>query len=458
MNNQLAELNKLVTDTNWQKFCTTEDWHLPDFSYVRQHFFKNTASYHRKQWEFVVIFLSLLQQGKLHEESVGASFGAGKEPLIYVLLPFIKSFTATDLYSWSTGWDTARMGQKDTPQDFLTRHAPDGLDISNLTVLEMDMRSLDMSDNSLDFCYSSCAFEHIGHREDFLQHLSEVKRVLKDDGVYVMTTELLFDHETIANKGNYKFDISYLKAMFLEAGLDTLTHFDGHCEQSRLNVPRAFVRPILGGKSFEKLLPSAAILDIEGVAYTSCNFILSVNKDKKPQTFKTSGLKQSSQFINRKKHRNMLTMYESKRNLDPFYSLKKSCRLFLDDHANFRVDSNEQKAPIKLQQANFCFTDFIWFNNQEVEFNIAFKLGSFDGKVNWILTEKKQLELKSRKNITKQVVNYKAKSGLNQLRFTFRAKPGMTYAIIGQIHKGLFNKEGPEVSIEYLQIDASLVS
>lgn len=451
--NQLSELKKILSNKNWQKFCAAEDWHVPEFKYVLNEFFTNNASYHRKQWEFVVIFLNLAIEGKLHQESVGASFGAGKEPLIYVLLPFVKSFLATDLYSWSTGWSTARMGQQDTPQDFLTRHAPNGLDIKNLTAKEMDMRTLDIPDNSLDFCYSSCAVEHIGHREDFIQHLSEVKRVLKDDGVYVMTTELLFDHDTIANKGNYKFDLAYLKDLLLEAGLDTKKVFDGSCDASRLNVPRPFIRPLVGGKKMEKLLPSAAILDMEGVAYTSCCFILSKSTGQ-TATFIEEGLASSAEFVNRKKHRNMLNMYESRRSLDPFYSLKKNCRLYLDDHISYRADQIENTPAIKLTQANFCFTDFIWFNQSTVHFHIAFKLGAFKGKINWILVEKEQLNLKTRKNIDKKVIQYKMDSGLLQLGFVFKAKPRMTYAVIGQVQKGLFKKNEPELVIEYLHIDA----
>ena len=52
------------------------------------------------------------------------------------------------------------------------------------------MRALEFEDASFDFCYSSCAMEHIGKYDDFLEHLREVRRVLEgrrslraDDGV-----------------------------------------------------------------------------------------------------------------------------------------------------------------------------------------------------------------------------------------------------------------------------------
>jgi SAM-dependent methyltransferase len=312
--NNISELKALI-NKNWQKICTTEDWSDPAFIYVLENIFLNKASYHRKQWEFIVIFICLYQQNKLNGDSKGASFGAGKEPLIYRLLPYVKSFLASDLYSWNTGWETAKMGADETPLEFLKRNTPKLVsNLDNLDAKEMDMRHLEMDDSSLDFCYSSCAFEHIGHYEDFVQHLKEVKRVLKEDGVYVMTTEFLFSHKTIETKGNYKFDIDYLKDLFIKTGFDTLEVFDAGCQESRINSPRPFVRPLVGSENLEKILPVASILDIEGVPYTSCCFILKPSKSNQtPVSFSVNGLKQSSSFVNDKINNNIMNLYKDKR-------------------------------------------------------------------------------------------------------------------------------------------------
>ena len=452
--NKINELSIEIT-SNWQKICTAEDWSKTEFKYVLDEIFISNASYHRKQWEFVTIFICLCQHGKLSDKSIGASFGAGKEPLIYHLLPYVKSFLATDLYSWNTGWDTAKMGKTDTPMDFLQRNAPKGLDISNLQAKEMDMRTLDIEDKSLDFCYSSCAVEHIGHRDDFIQHLREVKRVLKDDGIYVMTTEFLFNHKTIANKGNYKFDIDYLKELIIEAGLDTQQIFDAGCEENRLNAPRAFVRPLVGGKNIEKLLPAAAMLDIEGVAYTSCCFILSPALKDEITTFDVMGLKQSSSFIQKKLINNMINLYTDKRSLDPFYSLNKTSRLFLDDHVQFRVSGNQNT--VELNKANFCFTDYIFFDNKHASFSVNYELSHFNDKVNWFLVEKHPLQIKGKSKLKSLQVNHKNVERSQTISFDFVADPEKVYAVIGQIAPKYFNKEKIELSIININVFAQLV-
>ncbi|MFK8013364.1 MAG: class I SAM-dependent methyltransferase [Marinicellaceae bacterium] len=454
--NIINELSKLNTH-NWQKICAAEDWSKPEFKFVLEKIFKSNASYHRKQWEFVTIFLCLSQQGKLNQNSIGASFGAGKEPLIYHLLPYVKSFLATDLYSWNTGWDTAKMGKKDTPMDFLKRNAPKATDLSNLQAEEMDMRTLDIEDNSLDFCYSSCAVEHIGDHADFVQHLKEVKRVLKPDGIYVMTTEFLFNHQTVANKGNYKFDNEYLKKLFIESGLDTQMEFDAGCEESRLNVPRAYVRPLIGGKNIEKLLASAAILDIEGVAYTSCCFILSPAQGDTVKSYQTNGLSQSSKFTKKKVYKNMLHLFTDKRSIDPFYSLNKNSRLFLDDHMKFRVESKNDNRLIKLDRANFCFTDYIYFEDHHASFTISYELSEYKGKVNWFLVEKDSFQIKGKTRKKSLMVKHKQDDSSHNISFDFVAEPHKVYAIIGQIPPKNFDSNMLELSIKNLNVFAQLV-
>ncbi len=451
--NNLLQLNK----NNWQKICTAEDWSKPEFQYVLKNIFKNNASYHRKQWEFITIFLCLTQQGKLHKNSVGASFGAGKEPLIYRLLPFVKSFHATDLYSWSTGWDTAKMGKQDTPMDFLTRNAPEGVDLDKLMASEMDMRKLKgIEDNSLDFCYSSCAIEHIGHRDDFISHLKEVKRVLKEDGVYVVTTEFLFNAQTIANKGNYKFNIEYLRDLFTELGLDSLSLFDAGCEESRLNIPRPFFRPLKGGKQMEKTLASAAILDIEGVKYTSCCFVLAPSKGNNVSTFKVKGLEQSAAFVKRKGRNTLKNMFSSPRELDPFYSLNKKSRLYLDDHMQFRSMDDMSPPTLKLNNKNFCFTDYLFFGNNKAAFTINYDISNYTGKVNWLLVEKTPMQLRGKTKIQSKVINHKNLNGSTKVTFDFQAKPEKVYAVIGQVQSKLLVLKSLDFAIDHIYVSAQL--
>ena len=452
---EIKQLDSNINITNnWQKTCAAEDWSKPEFKYVLENIFTGNASYHRKQWEFVAIFINLIQQGKLDGNSVGASFGAGKEPLIYHVLPYVKSFLATDLYSWNTGWDTAKMNPNEQPIDFLKRNAPKNSRLDNLKAQEMDMRDLsEIESNSLDFCYSSCAVEHIGHKEDFIKHLTEVKRVLKKDGVYVMTTEFLYNHSTIPNKGNYKFDIDYLKQLFIESGLNTQPIFDAGCEENRLNVPRAFVRPLVGGKNMEKLLASAAILDIEGVPYTSCCFVLSPSEESTPSSFQVNGLEQSAEFIKKRLLNNVKNLYSSRRNLDPFYSLNKKTRLYLDDHITFRTNESN-KNPIKLDRANFCFTDFVYFGAGNVSISINYKLEKHKGRINLKVVEKYPMEIKQKTELFTKFIKHSVKTDSQTIQFNFKADPEKVYAIIGQIAPKEMRKNDIKLNLTSLSVTA----
>lgn len=452
---KLKKLEQVLTNKNWQKFCTGEDWFDPAFKFIIKNIFNKNSSYTRKQWEFVVIFLSLFIKGKLNKESNGASFGAGKEPLIYDLLPYVSSLFATDLYSMTTGWDTAKTKENESPLQFIKNNAPSGLSTDNLQVAEMDMRYLDIDDNSLDFCYSSCAIEHIGHKQDFIQHFKEVARVLKSDGVYVVTTELLFGYSTKTNKHNYKFAIEDLKEIFIESGLDTEPLFDATCEESQLNKPRSFIRPLMGSENLKNIFIPATILEFEGVPYTSCNFILTPSKVK-PKSFAVNGLEASCNFIYKKMKNNMTNMYACNRTLNPFHSLMKQNRTFLDDHMQFRSTESFIKPKVKLIDPKFCFTDFIWFEDNQAKFDITFKLNGYVGIVMWFLIEKEQLNGRTRRVIKKKLIHYNSESNLEQSSFIFTAKKNRVYAVRGQVSLDLYKKGQVKLAIDYLHVSTQL--
>jgi hypothetical protein len=101
----------------------------------------------------------------------------------------------------------------------------------------MDMRSLEFEDASFDFCYSSCALEHIGTYDDFLRHLQEVRRVLKDDGVYVLTTEFHYGEHVIPVPRNYYFSSDFLHELVRAAAFVTFNGVNGSVWPHALNRP-----------------------------------------------------------------------------------------------------------------------------------------------------------------------------------------------------------------------------
>jgi len=216
------------------KLCDATDWFDPDFERIVRTELEEEPRFHRKQWEFVQIFRTLEALGYLNPRSRGLSMGGGEERLLYAVARRAGHLTVTDLYESGSLWDGART---DTPDRSLKAAAPFAIDPSRLTARRMDMRALEFDDASFDFCYSSCAIEHIGTDDDFLEHLREVRRVLKDDGVYVLTTEFHYGADVIPVPRNYYFSSEFLHELVRTASFATLG-VDGAVS------PHAFNRPL----------------------------------------------------------------------------------------------------------------------------------------------------------------------------------------------------------------------
>jgi len=216
------------------KLCDATDWFDPEFERIIRAELEEEPRFHRKQWEFAQIFRALQALGFLNARSRGLSMGGGTERLLYAVARHVGHLTVTDLYAASSAWDGART---DDPDRSVKAAAPFPIDPSRLTVKRMDMRALEFEDASFDFCYSSCAIEHIGQDEDFLAHLREVRRVLKDGGVYVLTTEFHYGEDVIPTPRNYYFSSGFLHELVRTASLVTLRGVDGAVRPHILNRP-----------------------------------------------------------------------------------------------------------------------------------------------------------------------------------------------------------------------------
>jgi SAM-dependent methyltransferase len=177
---------------------------------------EETPRFHRKQWEFAAILMALRARGLLATDRTGLSLGAGRERILYAVARRVRRVVATDLYEADSGWEGART---DDPEAWVRAGAPFPVEDGRLTARRMDMRSLDFPARSFDFCYSSCAIEHIGGRDDFLRHLREVGRVLQEGGVYAFTTEFHYGPELISHPENFVFPADYLRDLIAESGL-----------------------------------------------------------------------------------------------------------------------------------------------------------------------------------------------------------------------------------------------
>jgi len=216
------------------KVCDAADWFDPEIDEIIRVALREPARLHRKQWEFAAIFLVLRRLGMVEPDKSGLSLGGGTERLLYALATYVRHMTVTDLYDPTTSWDCART---DNPVEFVRSRKPFDVDDAKYTALRMDMRALEFPDRSFDFCYSSCAIEHIGGEADFIRHFNEVARVLREGGVYVFTTEMSYLGHTIRDPNNYVFSPDDLADLIDASDLEPVFDCDAALTHNRSNAP-----------------------------------------------------------------------------------------------------------------------------------------------------------------------------------------------------------------------------
>lgn len=158
--------------------------------------------YHRKLWELAYICQALWQSGKLVPGSSGIGFGCGGEPLPSVFAKHGARVLATDL-------DPSRPEAQEwrSTNQYLGSAAPfrqHAICPDERRLADIDFRPVDMNeipddlDGQYDFCWSSCALEHLGSIEHGLRFIERSLGVLRPGGIAVHTTEFnLSEGETI---------------------------------------------------------------------------------------------------------------------------------------------------------------------------------------------------------------------------------------------------------------------
>lgn len=171
--------------------CREQHFHLPLYTYWCNALGENPR-FHRKQWEFVYICQALYERGYLRSGLSAVGFGVGKEPLVSYFASCGIQVLATDL-------DTAQareLGWVSTNQ-----HSDNVIGLNERRLCEtsefnrlVSFRNVDMNDvprdiGCFDFCWSSCAFEHLGSIRNGLDFVINSARLLRPGGVAVHTTE-----------------------------------------------------------------------------------------------------------------------------------------------------------------------------------------------------------------------------------------------------------------------------
>ena len=206
-------------------FCREKDFIQPWFRYWTWRI-RSGLRYHRKLWEFMFICQALWERGLLRPGARGLGFGVGGEPLPALFAAHGCEILGTDLGSEgaeSLGWIGS--AQHAAEKEALRRSAicPDDLFDQLVSFQACDMNHIPPDLTAFDFCWSSCAFEHLGSIEKGLAFVENSVNCLKPGGWAVHTTEYnLFSNDaTVDNAGTVLFrrrDFEALAARLAEKG------------------------------------------------------------------------------------------------------------------------------------------------------------------------------------------------------------------------------------------------
>jgi hypothetical protein len=159
---------------------------------------------HRKTWEFAYIFHRLNRAGVLRPGARGLGFGVGSEQMPAIFASMGAEITATDAPMDIAGWKET--GQYSGSKDnlFFPKIIKRKIFDKMVHFEGCDMNNISPDLKDFDFCWSSCALEHLGsiqHGLDFI--LNSVENTLKIGGYACHTTELNMssDDDTLETEG-----------------------------------------------------------------------------------------------------------------------------------------------------------------------------------------------------------------------------------------------------------------
>jgi hypothetical protein len=156
---------------------------------------------HRKQWECVYIARSIELAGLIDNGRKGLVFGVGREKLPSVFVAGGCEITATDLPPSESMGLWAGGNQHSTTLDGIFFPAIVDRDIfyANAAFRPVNMNDIPADLTGFDFCWSSCALEHLGSLKKGLDFIRNSLNCLNPGGVAVHTTEfnLGSDRETL---------------------------------------------------------------------------------------------------------------------------------------------------------------------------------------------------------------------------------------------------------------------
>ena len=146
---------------------------------------------HRKVWEWAFIYSTLEKNHMLQTGKKGVGFAVGCEPLPALFAGLGCEILASDY--WEKGENEwAQNGQNlQGNTDALNKWklCPPDIFSKNVSMANIDMNNLPSDLKDFDFCWSSCAIEHLGNLNSGKTFFYDHIKLLRKGGIAVHTIE-----------------------------------------------------------------------------------------------------------------------------------------------------------------------------------------------------------------------------------------------------------------------------
>lgn len=155
---------------------------------------------HRKDWEWFYIAQSLWERGVLTTGRRGLAFAVGREPLPALFARFGCTVVATDQApdaAAASGWGGTNMYSANVETLLDEKICDRERFLSSVSFQHADMNDIPSKfDGGFDFCWSSCAFEHLGSLKKGTEFVQNSLATLRPGGIAVHTTEFNISSNT----------------------------------------------------------------------------------------------------------------------------------------------------------------------------------------------------------------------------------------------------------------------
>lgn len=153
---------------------------------------KTPVVYHRKLWELAYVLQAIYEHGHLVAGAKGLGFGCGREPIPSYLAANGVAVTVTDLpheEAHARGWVASKQHLSNLETVYFSHLVDRGLFDELVNSKSVDMNNIPADLTGYDFCWSTCAMEHLGTIKQGLDFVENSLATLRPGGLSVHTME-----------------------------------------------------------------------------------------------------------------------------------------------------------------------------------------------------------------------------------------------------------------------------